>query len=538
MHLLTPVSSFDDVPELQTNEPALAGPDGPLNRAAKALTNRTQWLKENLVANFSPAGTGAIKRPFQAKLADLPVSLLDFYDPVTDSGFYSNALDRALVVSLHVQIPAGTYPFDRPCVMLENMRIEGAGRTVTTITAPNGFLKNAVSEATATSSDRVHITVEGCFILGTDVAGVAGITGPFGGWIVNNAFQHFTDHIRNASAFLSYYVGNQFDYCSGWALNLADFNGGLVRGNYFNAHCRGQLTVTTVTPQSGSNSGFPYVVDGANNFSSSGNVYTNNVQVSLRGLFRFSDNYFENYSQSSSGCIPLQIQAGQFDNGCCIVENNQFGMHGFSPCCINVVGTTALRCDLLGRIESNQFSNPATAAVIYGNIADGTNNTVNGLSYRNNRIVGSAPLLSGQNVTYTYRPMSTGQKTASISIAGATPVTIPFNSVKLVDNVGGVASTYLSIKNAGYYLISAKLTLQTTASSYPAVAYELHKNDVAFEALTDSLIFSSNPTRRTVTLGPILVSAVYADQIKIKAYNGQTVEYAQLTCEWRGDGNF
>ncbi len=48
MSNIVPVSSFDDVPELETNTIALAGPGGPMNAQAQALTNRTKFLLDNL----------------------------------------------------------------------------------------------------------------------------------------------------------------------------------------------------------------------------------------------------------------------------------------------------------------------------------------------------------------------------------------------------------------------------------------------------------------------------------------------------------
>lgn len=58
---LTPVSSFDNVPELETTTLALGGPGGPMNLPAQALLNRTQWLKDNAAASTAgpyAAGTG------------------------------------------------------------------------------------------------------------------------------------------------------------------------------------------------------------------------------------------------------------------------------------------------------------------------------------------------------------------------------------------------------------------------------------------------------------------------------------------------
>lgn len=57
---LIPVSSFDNVPELETNTLALGGPGGPMNLPAQALLNRTQWLKDNAVAGSAgPYASGA-----------------------------------------------------------------------------------------------------------------------------------------------------------------------------------------------------------------------------------------------------------------------------------------------------------------------------------------------------------------------------------------------------------------------------------------------------------------------------------------------
>lgn len=43
---LTPVASFNDVPQLETTTVALAGPGGIMNAQAQALANRTAYLKE------------------------------------------------------------------------------------------------------------------------------------------------------------------------------------------------------------------------------------------------------------------------------------------------------------------------------------------------------------------------------------------------------------------------------------------------------------------------------------------------------------
>src|SRR6185312_8196846 len=57
---LTPASSFDSVPELETTTLALGGPGGPMNVPLQALLNRTQWLHDNAAAgSSSPHATAA-----------------------------------------------------------------------------------------------------------------------------------------------------------------------------------------------------------------------------------------------------------------------------------------------------------------------------------------------------------------------------------------------------------------------------------------------------------------------------------------------
>lgn len=57
---LTPVSSFDPVPQLETTTLALGGPGGPMNLPAQALLNRTQWLHDNALAGQAgPFAEGA-----------------------------------------------------------------------------------------------------------------------------------------------------------------------------------------------------------------------------------------------------------------------------------------------------------------------------------------------------------------------------------------------------------------------------------------------------------------------------------------------
>lgn len=57
MAILTPNNTFDDVPQLDLTTVAAAGPGGPMNAQAQALTNRTKWLKGEVekMVTFAPS---------------------------------------------------------------------------------------------------------------------------------------------------------------------------------------------------------------------------------------------------------------------------------------------------------------------------------------------------------------------------------------------------------------------------------------------------------------------------------------------------
>jgi hypothetical protein len=57
---LTAQSTWSDVPQLETNTPAMGGPGGPMNLPAQALLNRTQWLLDNLPAQVRSVTLGTL----------------------------------------------------------------------------------------------------------------------------------------------------------------------------------------------------------------------------------------------------------------------------------------------------------------------------------------------------------------------------------------------------------------------------------------------------------------------------------------------
>lgn len=115
---LTPVSSFDDVVQLEVNTQALGGPGGPMNAQAQALLNRTEYLKNNLIASaipFQQSGTGSVARMVQDKLRDR-VSVKDFGakgDGATnDTAAIQDAIAAALAGDRELFFPSGTYLCD------------------------------------------------------------------------------------------------------------------------------------------------------------------------------------------------------------------------------------------------------------------------------------------------------------------------------------------------------------------------------------------------------------------------------------------
>ncbi len=146
---LTPVTGWDDVPQLETQTRAVGGPGGAMNAQAQALLNRTQVMNpDNLLdsdglsgdeawsmrkgrdwwrisvsrlAGFiltvfaiaMSAGAGAASRTVLAKLRDLPVTPKDFGavgDGTHDDGAAVQAMfDAAKALGLPVHITQGTY---------------------------------------------------------------------------------------------------------------------------------------------------------------------------------------------------------------------------------------------------------------------------------------------------------------------------------------------------------------------------------------------------------------------------------------------
>lgn len=67
---IDPAASWADVPQLSTTAPNLAGPGGPLNAQAVALTARTEWLLDRNVVTTLTNNAGVV---------DIDLSLGDYF---------------------------------------------------------------------------------------------------------------------------------------------------------------------------------------------------------------------------------------------------------------------------------------------------------------------------------------------------------------------------------------------------------------------------------------------------------------------------
>jgi hypothetical protein len=68
---IVPADSFDNVYQIEEDDPVQGGPNGVSNRQAQQLANRTLWLKNRLGADYVENKTGSTNT---AVLAYTPVS--------------------------------------------------------------------------------------------------------------------------------------------------------------------------------------------------------------------------------------------------------------------------------------------------------------------------------------------------------------------------------------------------------------------------------------------------------------------------------
>jgi hypothetical protein len=170
---LTPVSSFDPVPELETNTVALAGPGGPMNSQGQALLNRTKFLDDKIdqvvddlanstdpskgagMVGFKQSGVGAVARTVKDKLLEGRVNVKDFGavgDGVTDdSAAFTLAFAYAATNGYELHCSSTSIHALNRVQAVAGLHLFGNGATIipTTAYAAGTTTKYGLIEATA-----------------------------------------------------------------------------------------------------------------------------------------------------------------------------------------------------------------------------------------------------------------------------------------------------------------------------------------------------------------------------------------------------
>lgn len=125
---LTPTPAFQDVPQLETNTLALAGPGNPMNSQAQALLNRTEFINDKVddaaeslsasggssTVGFTQGGAGAYARTVQDKLRET-ASIEDFGaigDGVTNNDVAFSNCEASTILAFFV--PEGNFRLTNP----------------------------------------------------------------------------------------------------------------------------------------------------------------------------------------------------------------------------------------------------------------------------------------------------------------------------------------------------------------------------------------------------------------------------------------
>lgn len=494
-----------------------AGPEGPPGAAD------TVWTQ---------TGAGAQAQNMEDTLREY-VSILSFYD-VADGADYSPALTRALAAHSWVYIPAGTWNFASIVDVPNNARIHGVGSVFsddiggTRITANNGFLRNP-------TTTRRRWEIYGLSIKGNMTASTKAIQGPHGGIIHECRFEGFPVGIENASSFLTDYDRNCFDGDGGIAISLADSNGVSVTRSFFDATWETHISTRDVTPLTGSDNGSAIVI-ARNCFNASANVNPSATLLKLSGNIHGYGNYFEDFSPGTdpSGIIFVDIKVNGFGDFGLFWCNNEMHGSGTAQNAIFLNGSRSaasfLPNDYGGVIEGNRFlgfdgSRPA--------IAFGSNNIVQFLRIANN--LPNDITISNRHKRSIFTPAAHTTWDTSQSITSTTTwVDMDIDDVVVLDSSDATvsAANTFRCRRKGQYRFTGSIKCSSTASSYPNIEARFVKGGSQYGEITsDSLVFISNPTYRTITITAIIDCAA-GDDIKLQARGGQNAVGGTFTAEF------
>ena len=460
----------------------------------------------------------------------------------SDGTDLSLAYDRAIAAGQRtLRIAEGNWTWSTPKDYVNGLRIIGEGDVIrssgvggTKITAPNGFLKN-------NDTTREQIVVQNLHIIGTRVASSVGIDGPFGGTIQGCKIEGFDTLIRNMSGYLAFY--RECAFANGaFGIQTADANGSVVEQCWFGDNVAVQITTRDGTPQSGVNSGLPFILRENNHNLTD----LTTVAIRARGQLRITDNYFEKFSGSVAN-VMVDIEANRFDHQGLIFEGNE--LNGQSANCTGLyLNGSHLNLDnpMEGRATANRFIGLAHD-VVYG-----PNNRIPGFkiyghyecvvenSYQNQHV----PTYDGWTYVRLASDFTTSSATA-VDVTGmaftpdASAHYVVEGHLMLASAVGGATTTGVApqpgitwptnVGNGTYWTNQASATGSTLprygnttanfvsgADSIPDTNPWPHKLDVNFLTLSNV----------TVTFQMTLRSEVAATNVTMKA--GSYIRYRRI----------
>lgn len=387
----------------------------------------------------------------------------------------SLAYDRAIAAGQRtLRIPEGSWTWSTPKDYVSGLKIIGddeiktSGVGGTKITANNGFLKND-------NTTRKQIVLKNLHIIGNRTASSVGIDGPFGGVISGCKIEGFDSLIKNMSGYLVMY--KRISFANGaFGIQTADANGTVVEQCHFNNDVAVQITTRDGTPQSGVNSGLPFIIR-ENNFNMTD---TTTVALKVRGQLDIRGNYFEKFSGSVLNTM-IDLEVNRFDHQGVIIESNE--MNGQSANCRGIyINGSHLNLEnwTEGRITANRMLGLATY------IEYGPNNRIPGLRiYGNSRTTGDfiPPVVNSYKVQhYPYEAWQYAILTADVNNSTVTPT-----------DITGLGFTP---EPDAHYVVEGMLMLRsaaTTTGPQPGITWPTNVGDGVYYTQQASAVGSTIP---------------------------------------------
>lgn len=464
---------------------------------------------------FTPPGTGAVVRSIQNKLLDFPVSVLDYHQS-TDGSNYTPAVTRALAVSKSIFFPRGTYLLNTAISMVEGMCIIGDAGSLnggTILNCNSSFLINPDKGGGAGA--RKHIQISNLNIKGNN-SGKVGIDGEMGGFIDQCSIAGFSDGVNNPAAFLTRYSRINFANCTGFALNLSDFNGGTVTQCQFTGSCA-QSIQTALAATDGGGQGYPFVI--SQNLYNIGSAQANKSMNILWGTFEFKQNYCEDYSGVDQGTVFVEVRVSKYGTGPFSVKFNEVNGKGDLHYGVMVVAPDEISTVTTGgEICYNRFEGISNE-VHFGDKNATTHSHIEGVKIWGNT-AGDTGVMTVDGGT-CYRPYARSTWTGSVAITSSTPTALAIGAAAtdiVADNRGGFSgSNYYKAPKDGLYEIYAKVTA-TAASYIAAMMAGIYVNGTLVE---DGYTAVGASGKETIPLTAKLQLAS-GDTITVRAGSGDT----------------